>query len=309
MSKHKFLTIKQELMENIMENPISALANACSVIGVPVALMLFFASNSPAFRTDIPFAILLFCLIFIAVKYYRLKKKAMILDNLFNDGVPMISTIQYVLDSYNRDDFNSIRLNPVTITYNFNCPDKRPNEIYQRIEYKFEGENLGREPVTKHVMRLSKSIFSDFSFIKLSAVDHLNKDADMIISKGESKTNLRQIEVYFDGEGISSRAGRVDFSIWVEWTRLARLKNTENYIIDPQNYSRNVGKIEIVVDTNSTFFKNSTVHIIEADRHTLRKKLVVTTRFEQCEIKRMVVKRSITPKKNKLYLLNIKTPI
>ncbi|MCL1808215.1 MAG: hypothetical protein FWG42_00430 [Clostridiales bacterium] len=233
----------------------------------------------------------------------------MILDNLFNDGVPMISTIQYVLDSYNRDDFNSIRLNPVTITYNFNCPDKKPNEIYQRIEYRFEGENPSSEPVTKHVMRLSKSIFSDFNFIKLSAIDHLNADADMIISKGESKTNLRQIEVYFDGEGINPKAGRVDFSIWVEWTKTERLKNTENYIIDPQNYSRNVGKIEIVIDTNSTFFKNSTVHIVEADRQTLRKKLVATTRFESCESKRMIVKRSIIPKKNKLYLLNIKTPI
>lgn len=232
----------------------------------------------------------------------NLAQQNKMLENTKALGYP-IATLQYLTEQKERKAFNTYRIDQVSVKYTFDVCIKG-RYVHQRVEYRFKGNNYGKKAVTSHTMTVAKSVFSEFDKVQITAKDHI-RGCDLDVERPDRKQNLQWISVLFKETGIE-RNEDFDFSIFLDWKDPQRVDAYRYLIIDPKNYSKNVGKLIIEMETDEISFDWATKKLLEVDRNTMDYEAVRNLSMTLNDKERHYLKNSIEPRKGCIYLLQMR---
>lgn len=246
-------------------------------------------------------AVLLFLM---ALKYYKLKSESVTLDNLYHGNVPMISTLSYVMNSKKRTEFNTFDVQHATIQYRYKKVQGSTGLYMQTVIWEFEIENGTSDPITRALMMVSKSVYSSFADISVTAVD-METGRNLLVAPRMVNGAQKYIAVVFDGEGIEPDAV-CRYRLCMEWTKPSVFREPEFFIVDPQNYSINTRRITTVFSIDDDAFEGVPVTYLALNRNSL------SYSNDECNLSMeqdgnggCVCEREFRPQQDKLYLIRI----
>lgn len=287
---------------NLMKTEITVekAAALVTIICAPLSLFLQWWTQKPSFTILLlPAAA---CLLWRNIRLKRqMTQQSKMLENTQQLGYP-ISTLQYLMDQKKRKLFNTYRINQARVTYRLD--QTQPGQlVHQRVEYRFTGNNSGKKPILSHFMTVSKSVYSAFTQVRITGTDHI-ENRPLRVERKTLRGNLQVIEALFPERGIEPNQD-FDFSIVLEWTASQQVDQFRYFILDPKNYSKDVGQLIIELDTDETRFERATKKILEVDRDTMDHTVIrnlTTTRKDG----RIYLRNSVSPREGFIYLFQMR---
>lgn len=238
------------------------------------------------------------------IEFDNYKKNSVLLSNLYLEGKPMASDIEYLLESRNRPDEkrNELLMDEVHIIYEFTCIDKKKEKVIQKFTWNFKGKNQNTYNLMKfHFVSCCDEI-SNSLLIGHSAWDNLsNEELFVEVAK---KNDAHNLAVNFNGEGIRSM-DEFDFRILMEWKEAIKLSNYETILIDLDNYtSEEVGNVAVTIISDEDSFAKRQVSVYSVDRMTFNKELIYNTATKKSENNKYGVEFNLKRKKGqRLFLM------
>jgi len=178
------------------------------------------------------------------------KKRAVLLDGLFIDGTPMISTISYLLNDKKRVIYGQLDITKLSYSFEFIENEKtQGGGLEQTIKFLIEGVNKKSKPVNALTIMFSKSVFSnDYT---VACYDEKNRTE--LHCRAEGKEGMQQFfKISLDGEGVApDDTFRISVSLSFD-KHSTSYRDAEFFIIDPANFSMFTKTHAIKILTNSS---------------------------------------------------------
>ena len=225
-------------------------------------------------------------------------------EDLYIDKVPMISSLSYIMNTKKREHYNHFDILEAVIRYKFDRASGPEGSVMETVTWDFYIKNNSQEAITSMVMMVSKSVFSKFENIKLTAMNTDTKQRLHLSPKAVCGSQ-RYVEIVFDGRGIT--AGEVmRLQLKMQWTKTYQLTETEFLIVDPMNYSLKTQHVKTIFETNCDDLANVPVQYLSVDRKLLAKrKPVYNTCIQPINNGSYGFSHDFSPEKNRLYLIKI----
>lgn len=284
-------------MKNKKDITLEDIAAIVTICCTPLTIL-----NQGVSSTLVLFLVLFFVITALFYRNRKLRQQIKFLENIRKLGYPP-ATMQYLETQKKRKDYNKYYIKNAYVQYKL-MTIKKNDTVHQCIEYRFEGSNVGKEPITSHIMNVSKSVFSDFDQIHLGAVDNLSK-RQLRVERREKKGNLQLIEVLFPEEGVL-RGENFDFSIILDLQEPQSVDTYCYFIIDPENYSKEVEKVYFTLETDERRFEQAEKRLIEVDKATGESKIIANLTTTHDDKNHIYLKKLIKHQARCVYLFNLK---
>lgn len=273
------------------------LATYITIVCSPLSIIL-----QQSWQIGLLISVLLFAIAYFIHSKQQLSKKCKMFENTQKLGYPT-ATMQYLVKQKKRKEFNRYLIQEAHIKYEFSSiiPGRY---VHQKIEYRFFGSNISRRSIMSHIMNVSKSVFSDFSHVEITAFDN-REGKPLRVEYRERDRNLQLIEVLFLDSGIK-RGDAFDFSITLEWHDPQSVDTYDYLIIDPRNYSLEVKEICIEMKTNEERFHKAVKKLLEVDKDTMDYEVIRNLATTIDDTGKIYLKNRFEPTTNKIYLLQLK---
>lgn len=298
----RFLESLEEEWQEMKEKPLGLLGWA---VGILTGLWALIAAIVQQIDWRVFSLVEAIMLIVLLVKYQRLKTTSVKLENLYNGNVPMVSTLSYIMNARKRDRYNKLAMHDVTIRYRFNREGGMPGTVKQTVTWDFSGVNNSSRAVTRAIMMVSKSVYSRYNEIELSAVDQMT-NRNLTIDRLPVNGAQRYIEIVFDRNGIAPGA-LFHYQLKMRWVNNYQFTDAEFFIIDPKNYSLNTAMITTIIESDDDYFDGLPVTYLALSRNsfTSYKNDDYNASLEKNSSGIYCCSRTFRPKMTKLYLIRI----
>ena len=301
MSKFKrYCSSASEEWKEMQTKPLTLLSwflGIISVLSTPMLTLFKVVDARISILVETALLVLMF------FKYYRLKFNTIELKYLYNGNVPMVAALSYIMNRRERTLFNRMTMNTVSITYQFTKVSES-EEVLQKVIWRFNGTNETGNKVTKAPMMISKSVFTSYCNIKISAID-LRTKKKLGIEFIETSGSQKFIYIIFGEEGILNGQS-FDYQLTMCWEKPVKFSTTEFFILDPQNYSLKTNNINVNIESNHELLKNSLVTFLKMNQQAVTyKNDEYNGKLEETDGANYQFSRSFRAESGKLYLIRI----
>lgn len=202
-------------------------------------------------------------------------------ENFSLKGRSFVSTVQYIMDSVERTDFNNVTLKNVEITYELKDGTVDGNHLDMDIVYNFYGKNKTDSEIRNLILKTAIDFHDNRKYITASARDCREEGNKKFRPEStyDEETNIITWDMPFERAPLL-RNGSFQYELSLDWKNFFEKENITHILIDPKNYSVNVDEISIVF-INHSQVNIKDIHVFEFIRKPLdNKRGALRMRFE-----------------------------
>ena len=290
---------------NLKKTPIKLFITIITLLGYGYAA--YKALYPVNFYFIIIFGIQLLFVIYFAIKYYREKAQITLYKNLMSDesgllsdGSLIVGPIDYIESIKTRKYYNSISMEKVDIEYRISNWTLNTGDI--NINYNFHGKNSNSNVLTGLHFYLCLDLNESLQEVKLNLIDYKNT-CEVVKPQINNKSRLVKHLILPFCEGKILPEEKFHIELQTFWKNAMMFNECNFFILDPMNYSKNVGKIELSIV--SQIDKPLNILINQLNLNTYQMTEVFNGRTRKTITENLGIVENLYPSKDIVFLVKI----